>query len=72
MEMVGRLAQLPAPVPFISAGAVMPYVIAGWCIDVMDRSCMEEYEGVLGAADSRGRVKVHDLESVLRYCAGSV
>ena len=38
MEIVGRLAQLPAPVPFISAGAVMPYVIAGSCIDVMDRS----------------------------------
>jgi ferredoxin--NADP+ reductase len=33
---------------------------------------LEEYEGVLGAADGRGRVKVHDLESMLRYCAGSV
>jgi ferredoxin/flavodoxin---NADP+ reductase len=33
---------------------------------------LEEYEGVLGAADGRGRVKVHDLESMLRYCADSV
>jgi ferredoxin--NADP+ reductase len=30
---------------------------------------LEEYEGGLGAADGRGRVKVHDLESMLRYCA---
>jgi ferredoxin--NADP+ reductase len=29
---------------------------------------LEEYEGELGAADGRGRVKVHDLESMLRYC----
>jgi ferredoxin--NADP+ reductase len=33
---------------------------------------LEEYEGVLGAADGRGRVKVHDLESMLRYCSTSV
>jgi ferredoxin--NADP+ reductase len=33
---------------------------------------LEEYEGALGAADGRGRVKVHDLESMLRYCAASV
>jgi ferredoxin--NADP+ reductase len=33
---------------------------------------LEEYEGVLGAADGRGRVKVHDLESMLRYCSASV
>ena len=33
---------------------------------------LEEYEGALGAADGRGRVKVHDLESMLRHCALSV
>jgi ferredoxin/flavodoxin---NADP+ reductase len=33
---------------------------------------LEEYEGALGAADGRGRVKVPDLESMLRYCAVSV
>lgn len=32
---------------------------------------LEEYEGGLGAADGRGRVKVHDLESMLRYCSPS-
>jgi NADPH-dependent glutamate synthase beta subunit-like oxidoreductase len=30
---------------------------------------LEEYEGALGAAAGRGRVKVHDLESMLRCCA---
>jgi hypothetical protein len=29
-------------------------------------------ENVLGAADGRGRVKVHDLESMLRYCSASI
>jgi ferredoxin/flavodoxin---NADP+ reductase len=29
---------------------------------------LEEYEGELGAADGRSRVKVPDLESMLRYC----
>ena len=33
---------------------------------------LEDYEGALGAADGRGRVKVHDLESMLRHCAVSV
>jgi ferredoxin--NADP+ reductase len=33
---------------------------------------LEEYEGELGAADGRGRVKVHDLESMLRHCLASV
>jgi ferredoxin/flavodoxin---NADP+ reductase len=33
---------------------------------------LEEYEGALGAADGRGRVKVHDLQSMLRHCAVSV
>jgi NAD-dependent dihydropyrimidine dehydrogenase PreA subunit len=51
MEADGRLASLCTPIPFISDGAVMPYVIAESCVDVMDRSCMEEcpvdciYEG---------------------------
>lgn len=33
---------------------------------------LEEYEGALGAADGRGRVKVHDLESMLRHCMATV
>ena len=33
---------------------------------------LEEYEGALGEADGRGRVKVHDLESMLRCCATSM
>jgi NAD-dependent dihydropyrimidine dehydrogenase PreA subunit len=51
MEADSRLACLSAPVPFVGDGAVMPYVIAQACIDVMDRSCLEEcpvdciYEG---------------------------
>jgi NAD-dependent dihydropyrimidine dehydrogenase PreA subunit len=40
-------------------------VLAGWLR-------LEEYEGALGAANGRGRVKVHDLESMLRHCAVSV
>ena len=33
---------------------------------------LEEYEGALGAADGRDRVKVDDLESMLRYCVTSM
>jgi ferredoxin--NADP+ reductase len=33
---------------------------------------LEEYEGGLGAAAGRGRVKVHDLESMLQHCVSAV
>lgn len=32
---------------------------------------LEEHEGTLGAADGRNRVKVHDLESMLRHCSAA-
>jgi ferredoxin/flavodoxin---NADP+ reductase len=33
---------------------------------------LEAHEGTLGTADGRGRVKVHDRESMLRYCSATV
>jgi ferredoxin--NADP+ reductase len=33
---------------------------------------LEAHEGTLGTADGRGRVKVHDRESMLRYCSAAV
>jgi ferredoxin--NADP+ reductase len=39
--------------------------LAGWLR-------LEEYEDALGAADARGRVKAHDLESMLWYCLASM
>lgn len=32
---------------------------------------LEEHEGTLGAADGRSRVKVHDLQSMLRHCSAA-
>ena len=33
---------------------------------------LEAHEGTLGIADGRGRVKVHDRESMLRYSSATV
>jgi ferredoxin--NADP+ reductase len=52
----------PDVLELLAARSVVPVDWAGWLR-------LEEYEGGLGAADGRGRVKVADLGSMLRHCA---
>jgi ferredoxin--NADP+ reductase len=52
----------PDVLELLAARSAVPVDWAGWLR-------LEEYEGGLGAADGRGRVKVPDLGSMLRHCA---
>jgi ferredoxin--NADP+ reductase len=62
-DLAGRAVPArPDVVDLLAARNRLPSDWAGWLR-------LEEYEGALGAAAGRGRVKVHDLESMLRCCA---
>jgi hypothetical protein len=62
-DLAGRAVPArPDVIDLLAARNRLPSDWAGWLR-------LEEYEGALGAAAGRGRVKVHDLESMLRCCA---
>lgn len=65
-DLAGRAVPVRQDIVDLLAGRNRPQIDwAGWLR-------LEEYEGELGAADGRGRVKVPDLESMLRYCSTPV
>ena len=67
VALLDDLAVLPAVdhpdvLELLTSRSSEPVDWAGWLR-------LEDHEGTLGATEDRGRVKVHDLESMLRHCS---